>query len=183
MSGEHGVVITDDEQDETWQRLRGRRIQLDVPELLAGLAGLSARAPRAADADWPYVLSAGERRAFTANTIIRDPSWRKRDPAGTLRMSRADAEALGVGAGDRVRLRTRRGSTEVPVEPTDRMRPGHLSLPNGFGLAVSGSADSGPEVTGVAPNELTAAEDRDEYAGTPWHKFVPARIEVLDAVG
>lgn len=183
LSGEHGVVITDDEQSETWRRLGGRRIQLDVPELLAGLAGLSPRVPQPADGDWPYVLSAGERRAFTANTIIRDPAWRKRDPAGTLRMSSADAVSLGVEAGDRVRLTTRRGSTEVPVEPTDRMRPGHLSLPNGFGLAVSGSGESGPEITGVAPNELTAAEDRDEWAGTPWHKYVPARIEVLDRVG
>jgi len=30
----------------------------------------------------------------------------------------------------------------------------------------------------VAPNELTLARDRDEFAGTPWHKFVPARLEV-----
>ncbi|MEV6715245.1 hypothetical protein AB0M48_24780 [Lentzea sp. NPDC051208] len=35
------------------------------------------------------------------------------------------------------------------------------------------------ERTGVAPNELTAAEDRDEWAGTPWHKHVPARLEPL----
>ena len=30
---------------------------------------------------------------------------------------------------------------------------------------------------GIAPNELTATEDRDRFAGTPWHKYVPARIE------
>jgi hypothetical protein len=24
---------------------------------------------------------------------------------------------------------------------------------------------------------LTRAEDRDEFAGTPWHKFVPAKLE------
>jgi len=26
-----------------------------------------------------FLLSAGERRSFTANTIIRDPAWRKID--------------------------------------------------------------------------------------------------------
>ena len=31
--------------------------------------------------------------------------------------------------------------------------------------------------TGVAPNELTASKDRDPWAGTPWHKSVPARLE------
>jgi len=30
---------------------------------------------------------------------------------------------------------------------------------------------------GVAPNALTASDWRDAYAGTPWHKHVPARIE------
>ena len=29
---------------------------------------------------------------------------------------------------------------------------------------------------GAAPNELTRAEDRDEFVGTPWHKYVPARM-------
>jgi anaerobic selenocysteine-containing dehydrogenase len=180
LTNPHGVVITDDEQEETWRRMRGRRIQLDVPELLAEIAALADRAPADPGSEWPYVLSAGERRAFTANTIIRDPGWRKRDPAGTLRMSTADAERLGVAAGDRVRLTTRRGSAEVSVDPTDRMRPGHLALPNGLGLLAPGP-DEQPTRTGVAPNELTAAEDRDPWAGTPWHKHVPARVERVPA--
>ena len=43
------------------------------------------------------------------------------------------------------------------------------------------SPDGGPEegivAAGVAPNELTAVEDRDWLAGTPWHKHVAARLE------
>ncbi|MBA3605846.1 MAG: hypothetical protein H0W46_07735 [Acidimicrobiia bacterium] len=42
-------------------------------------------------------------------------------------------------------------------------------------------ADGTPVVTGVAPNELTASEDRDPVAGTPWHKHVPARLERIEA--
>ena len=30
---------------------------------------------------------------------------------------------------------------------------------------------------GVAPNELTDSHARDSFAGTPWHKFVPARLQ------
>jgi hypothetical protein len=30
---------------------------------------------------------------------------------------------------------------------------------------------------GVPPNSLTASEDRDFLAGTPWHKDVPPSIE------
>jgi anaerobic selenocysteine-containing dehydrogenase len=178
VSGTHAIVITDDTDDETWRRLDGRRIRLELPELLAEVAALGNRSAPGGDPEWPFVLSAGERRAFTANTIMRDPRWRKRDAEGSLRMSESDARSLGVVAGDRVRLTTTRGSTEVIVHPTDRMRAGHLSLPNGLGLDVRDEAGE-PLVVGVAPNELTAAADRDEWVGTPWHKHVAARVEAL----
>jgi anaerobic selenocysteine-containing dehydrogenase len=73
-----------------------------------------------------------------------------------------------------VRLSTRRGSVEVAVEPNPRMRPGHISLPNGLGL-TSGETDR----VGIAPNELTSSDDRDELSGIPLHKHVLARIDVL----
>jgi formate dehydrogenase len=121
------------------------------------------------------VLSAGERRSFTANTIIRDPSWRKKDADGALRISPEDAAALGVAAGEAVRLTTRRDSVVVAVEISDTMQRGHVSLPNGLGLSYP--TEGGRVATGIAPNELTAVEDRDPFVGTPWHKHVPARLE------
>ena len=77
-------------------------------------------------------------------------------------------------------MTTRRGSAEAVVEVTDTMQPGHVSLPNGFGLAPPG-AGAGDAMRGVAPNELTAGDDRDWLAGTPHHKHVPARIEAVAA--
>ena len=53
-------------------------------------------------------------------------------------------------AGDKVRLSTRRGSVDVVVEPTPRMRAGHLSLPNGLGLAVADDAGT-PQAVGILP--------------------------------
>jgi anaerobic selenocysteine-containing dehydrogenase len=112
---------------------------------------------------------------------MRDPSWRKKDPEGALRMSVEDAAALGVTSGDAVRLTTKRGSAVVSVEVSDRMQRGHVSLPNGLGLAYpGGEGDGEAHVTGVAPNELTSADDRDPFVGTPWHKYVPARVERAD---
>ena len=125
------------------------------------------------------MLSAGERRAYTANDIIRDPSWRKRDADGALRVSPADAEALGLVDGGRARITTAAGSAEATVEISDAMLPGHASLPNGFGVDFV-DANGGAVVPGVAPNALTWSSWRDAYAGTPWHKHVPARIEKAD---
>ena len=62
------------------------------------------------------------------------------------------------------------------------MQAGHASLPNGFGLDYTGP-DGETVVTGVAPNSLTSSDWRDEFAGTPWHKHVPARIEPANGIG
>jgi formate dehydrogenase len=57
------------------------------------------------------------------------------------------------------------------------MQVGHIILPNGYGLSYP-AEDGSPVTVGVAPNELTASEDRDWFAETPWHKHVRARVEV-----
>ncbi len=180
LEGPSAVIFSVDEPNGSWHRLGtpDGKLHAEIPELLEELRGLQGEDPEAARAEFPFVLSAGERRSFTANTILRDPQWRKKDEDGALRISPADAESLGLADGDRVRLTTKRGSVEVTVEISDMMQAGHISLPNGLGL--DHSADGGDRVrTGVAPNELTASEDRDWLAGTPWHKHVPARIEAL----
>ena len=95
-----------------------------------------------------------------------------------LAESPGDAERLGVADGSRVRLATQRGSLETVVEITDTVRDGHITLPNGLG--VDYPEDGGEPIrTGAAPNELTSSEHRDDFAGTPWHKHVPARVEAL----
>ena len=66
------------------------------------------------------------------------------------------------------------------AEVNDTMMDGHVALPNGLGLGYS-PAGGEPELTGVAPNELTTTDWRDPIAGTPWHKHVPARLEVVEA--
>jgi anaerobic selenocysteine-containing dehydrogenase len=178
LSNRSGVVFTLDEPEETWKRLDtpDRKIRLAVPELLKELDGLAAEDPAARDPSFPFVLAAGERRTSTANTIFRDPAWRKKDTAGALRLSPADASRLGIADGGRARITTKRASVIAVVEITDTLQPGHASLPNGLGLAYPD--ERGAEaVRGVAPNELTASEDRDWLAGTPWHKHVAARIE------
>ena len=75
----------------TWQRTAcilcecnwGLEVELDgghftrIRDLVAELQALLASSPATPDPAYPFVLTAGERRSLTANTIIRDPSWRK----------------------------------------------------------------------------------------------------------
>jgi anaerobic selenocysteine-containing dehydrogenase len=179
LTSKSAITFSVDEWEESFARVYtpNGRIQLAIPELFDELDGLASE-PERTSSEFPLVLSAGERRSFTANTIIRNPEWRKKDRDGALRMHPDDAMRAGVTSGSRVRLSTLRGSAETVVEISDRMRPGHISLPNGLGLDYPGENDE-CVATGVSPNELTRSEDRDWLAGTPWHKHTPARVEAL----
>jgi anaerobic selenocysteine-containing dehydrogenase len=178
LASPSGIVFSRDEYGEDFARIShaDRRIAIGVPEMLEALAGLHGGPPTLTCDELPIVLAVGERRSFTANDIFRDPAWRKTDPGGALRVSVADAARLGLTDGGRARVTTSRGCAEASVEVTDRMLDGHASLPNGFGLQ-STAADGTSVTTGVAPNSLTSGQWRDAFAGTPWHKHVPARIE------
>jgi len=180
LASKSGLVFAVDSWDECLPRLRtpNHKVQLAIPELFEDLDSLSAANPSLATSEFPFMLSAGERRSFTANTIIRNPEWRRKDAGGALSINPLDAKGIGVTDGGRARLTTQRGSVEVLVQVSDRMQRGHVSLPNGLGLDFPG-IDGLRVKAGVAPNDLTRSEDRDWVAGTPWHKTTPARVDAL----
>src|SRR4029078_6186363 len=91
--------------------------------------------PPVTDAAVPLVLAGGLRTRWTANTIQRDPRWRKgRGPHCALNLSPDDARALGVAEGDRVRVATRRGALTLPAQIDPKLMDGHVWMPNGFGM-------------------------------------------------
>ncbi|MGE0569901.1 MAG: molybdopterin-dependent oxidoreductase [Dehalococcoidia bacterium] len=180
LTSPSGVVFTDDATDETWRRVStpDRRVNTVMPELLDELESLRTEVPPGDDPDWPFLLSAGERRSTTANTIFRDPNWRKHDGEGALRVSPQDAERVGLVDKGLATLTSPRAFAVVRVEIDAGMSRGHIALPNGLGLD---HLDRGQRVqTGVGPNEFTASAARDPWGGTPWHKSVPARLEPVE---
>ncbi|MCV7259676.1 molybdopterin-dependent oxidoreductase [Mycobacterium shimoidei] len=179
LTNRSGVTFTLHEYADDFALIRhaDRKIHLDtMPELLEEIRRLPDVPTQYTTAEFPIVLSAGERRPFTANDILRDPSWRKRDVEGALRVSVEDAQELGLVDGAQARITTPAGGAMATVEISETMLPGHASLPNGYGLDFTDEAGA-VRIPGVAPNSLTSTQWRDEYAGTPWHKHVPARIE------
>ncbi|MBC81230.1 MAG: molybdopterin oxidoreductase [Gammaproteobacteria bacterium] len=127
---------------------------------------------------FPLILSAGERRLYTANTLIRDPEWMKSNNPTSLFVHPDDASGLGIEESARANLVTKRGRAEVVVELDHRLQRGTVALPNGLGLLYP-DKDGLNEIFGVAPNDLTDIDDRDPWVGTPWHKFVRARLEAI----
>ncbi|HYO01144.1 MAG TPA: molybdopterin-dependent oxidoreductase [Mycobacterium sp.] len=184
LTGRSGVTFTVHEYADDFALIThpDRKIAVEMPEMLDDVRFLRSAPKTLTSAEYPMVLSAGERRAYTANDILRDPSWRKRDVDGALRISPQDATAIGLRDGDRATITTAAGTAEATVEISDAMLAGHVSLPNGYGVDYV-EADGSSTTPGVAPNALTSTEWRDSYAGTPWHKHVPARIEAVVRTG
>jgi anaerobic selenocysteine-containing dehydrogenase len=153
-----------------------KRIRLAPPPMLAEIARADVtELPR--DPDYPFVLGGGLRTRWTANTIQRNPAWRKgRGPHCSLHLSPADAGRLGVKAGEVVRVSTRRGSVELPAELDKNVSEGHVWIPNGFGMRYP-NAQGELEAVGVNINELSDARDRDPISGCPQHKYTLCRVE------
>src|SRR5262249_50044700 len=151
------------------------RIRL-APEAMLPEVARAVATPPTEDPEYPVVLAAGLRTRWTANTVHRDPAWRKgRGPHCALNLSPDDARNLGVKEGDTVRVVTRRGTLTLPAQLDAKLLPGHVWMPNGFGMAHGDGTDGGNQ------NELTDVTDRDPFTGIPHHRYVQCRIDRLGA--
>ena len=158
-----------------------KRVRLAPPLMLPEIERAIAN-DLESDPDYPFVLASGLRTQWNANTIQRDPKWRKgRGPHCALHLSPEDAQGLGVSGGDRVRVRTRRGAVELPAELDKRLERGHVWIPNGFGIAYPSGEDGALEVQGANLNELSDAADRDPISGCPHHKYTLCAVERVAA--
>lgn len=180
VSSPSGIDFSVEPYDASFKRLghADNKIHLLLPEMIPELQALAGGFKPLTSDEFPFVLSCGERRDYTANGIYRDPNWKKKDYEGALRMSPSDAESLGLETGDKVIVSTRQGEGEATVEVSDRMMPGHMSIPNGGGLTNNLGTDKPLQRVGISANELTPVDHRDFFAGTPWHKYVPASVRI-----
>ena len=131
IASDDGVVFTSHLHEEAWDLLGSadNKIHANIPQLVEMLQALPDAPAGHTTAEFPLVLSAGERRSSTANTIFRDPGWRKADQEGALAMSSADAAAHGLVDGDRVRLLTAAGSAEPTCVSTTPCSPAISAFP------------------------------------------------------
>ena len=116
-------------------------------------------------------LSAGRHTPNTANTLMRKPDWNKGKRACTLAMNPEDARHLKMTDGEIVRITTEVASLEIELEITEGTRQGQVLIPHGFGLKYKGVK------SGVNVNRLTQSSHRDRFAATPFHRYVPCRVD------
>jgi len=149
------------------------KIDVYVPELEADARGLDAAGEAedlAMPPEYPMILNAGRHFKYNINTLMRNPEWNKGRRDCTVCINPADAESMGLTDGQHVTVSTAAASEVGELELSDKIRPGMVLIPHGFGLIYDGA------VHGINVNRLTKNTHRDPM-GTPVHRFVPCRIE------
>jgi formate dehydrogenase len=178
LESDTAVEIGVSTHEEAFQRIPfpDNKLQMVIRELLEEVDVLREQKPLMEQTEeYPFALVAGSRRAYTANCAIRDPRWMKGRWATALTMHPEDGEKFGLPEGATVRLDTEAGTATANLAYDERIQPGTISLPNGQGMYFE---DEQGKVlpSGVFANELTSTRYRDRFIGTPFHKFVPARV-------
>ena len=98
----------------------------------------------------------------------------------TVMMNSADATPLNLTDGDTVRVCSRVGQVELPVQITDDIMPGVVSIPHGYGHGRKGvQLDVAQASPGVSINDLTDEQSLDILTGNVALNAVPVTVEAV----
>jgi anaerobic selenocysteine-containing dehydrogenase len=150
-------------------------IELDHPVLIADLERLSAAMPALSARD---VVLVGRRDLRSNNSWMHNIEVLvKGKPRCTLHVHPDDAVRLGLADGGVARVTSRVGTLEAPVEITDAIRPGVVSLPHGWGHDQQGTRlRVAAERAGVNSNVLSDHEAMDPLSGTSVLNGIPVEV-------
>ncbi|MFL5213774.1 MAG: formate dehydrogenase subunit alpha [Microvirga sp.] len=120
------------------------------------------------DAEYPFVLTTGRQLEHwhTGSMTRRSSVLDDLEPEAIATMSASDLRRLGIRAGDRMRVTTRRGSIELKARVDGAIPPGMVFIPFAYAEA--------------AANVLTNPQ-LDPFGKIPEFKFCAARIEPAEA--
>jgi anaerobic selenocysteine-containing dehydrogenase len=157
------------------ERLKTKDAKLDCapPAMLADLERLRASA-----------VDDGRMRLIGRRHLRSNNSWMhnslrlvKGPPRCTMLINPGDARARNLGDGSIAEVSSRVGSIRVPVEVTDDMMPGTVSIPHGWGHDLPGVALSVAGAhAGVSMNELTDEAEIDPLSGTSVLNGIPVEV-------
>ncbi|MBI2696863.1 molybdopterin-dependent oxidoreductase [Mycobacterium nebraskense] len=151
-----------------------KKIRLAPQYLLDDLPRLAARMERPAE---PLVL-VSRRHLRSNNTWLHNvPALMKGKERCTLLIHPDDAARCGVADDDVVTVKSAAGEIKVPVEITDAIKPGVVSMPHGWGHGKPGTrmavANSSP---GANTNVLSPPTFIDEPSGNGALNGIPVTI-------
>ncbi|OLF13280.1 molybdopterin-dependent oxidoreductase [Actinophytocola xanthii] len=161
-----------------------------LPDVLATESGRIELAPEPVVVDVPRLRAAldqvpngqlvliGRRQLSSNNSWMHniEPLVRGRNRC-TAQLHPTDAARLGLVDGELALVRSRAGEVEVPVEVTDAIRPGVVSIPHGWGHDVDGVRTAVARAhAGVNSNLLADETLVDVPTGTAVLNGIPVEV-------
>ncbi len=145
----------------------------DVPRLLSWMADANARRDK--------LTLIGRRELRSNNSWMHNAArLMKGTDRCTLQIHPDDASSRAIKDGQTVRIKSRVGAVQAPVEITDSMRPGVVCLPHGFGHDREGVRLAVARAHGGASfNDLADDLRTDALCGTA--AFSGTEVEVTPA--
>lgn len=155
------------------------RVELAPPDLLADVERLAL----ALDEDAGGMVLIGRRDLRSNNSWMHNlPVLVSGPERCTAWLHQDDATRLGVADGDPVRISSRVGAIEVPATVTDRIRPGVVSVPHGWGHGGDGVALAVARgVAGVNSNALSDDDQLEPLSGTAVLNGIPVEVVAVAA--
>jgi len=160
-------------------RNRERRVHLAPAPFVGDVKRLSEAFPEGAGS-----VGDGELLLIGRRTLRDNNSWMhnvpvlmKGKPRCTLMMHPEDAKAHGLNEGDEAVVTSRVGQVSVPVNVTDEVMRGVVSLPHGYGHGRNGVRLSVAAAhAGASLNDLTDEQRVDALCGNAAFSGVPVRV-------
>jgi anaerobic selenocysteine-containing dehydrogenase len=172
-------------------------LQPRMPDVLRTPSGAIELAPESLVADIPRLHAALAEHADGAEGIVligrrhlrSNNSWMHNLPMlvrgperCTLHVHPDDASRLGLQDGASAQITSRVGTVSAPVEITDDIRPGVVSLPHGWGHDRSGADMNVARAhAGVNSNILTDEAVIEPLTGTAVLNGIPVTITAVEA--
>jgi anaerobic selenocysteine-containing dehydrogenase len=155
----------------------GKKIQLAPKAHLADVPRLERRWANAPDG----LVIIGRRHLRSNNSWLHNSERLVKGPSRcTLLIHPDDAAARGLADGGQARVATARGSIELPVEVTDSMMRGVVSVPHGWGHTRKGTHQRvAAGHAGASLNDVLDPAIADELSGTS--ALTGQRVEVTIA--
>ncbi len=152
------------------------KIELAPEPIVADVERLRASLERSRNG---HLVLIGRRQLRSNNSWMHNlrPLVKGKDRC-TMHVNPQDAERLGLVDGERARLTSETGSIEAPVEVTDAIRTGVVSIPHGWGHDAPGvRLDVARDHAGVNSNVLADTSFIDPLSGNAVLNGIPVEVE------
>lgn len=159
-------------------RTASGKVELAPAELVADLPRLRESLARARN---EHMVLVGRRQLRSNNSWMHNlgPLVKGKDSC-TAHLHPDDAVRLGLADGDRATLRSRAGEIDAPVEVTDAVMPGVVSLPHGWGHGAPGTRMSVAAAhPGVNSNVLADESVVEAVSGNAVLSGIPVEVEAV----